>query len=121
MSATEGQATVRDRPARTARGWPEDRRVGRSVCTSRAQEPEEATGLECLERLAGKGERGQRDFLHFHLPTRRRPMHGHACTPHKPTSEWSVSDGHGADYQGVSRQRVLGQLGVSLVVEVRGL
>lgn len=39
----------------------------------------------------------------------------------QPTSEWSVSDGHGADDQSVSRQRVLGQLGVSLVVEVRGL
>lgn len=50
-------------------------------------------------------------------------IQSHACA--QPTNEWSVSDGHGADDQSVSSQRVLGHLCVSLVVvvvvEVRGL
>lgn len=52
---------VRDRPAWTARGWPEDREVGRSVCTSLAPEPEGAMELECRARLQGDG-RGETDF-----------------------------------------------------------
>lgn len=55
------QTGVRDRRAWTTRGWPEDREVGRSVCTSLAPEPEGAMGLECRARLQGGG-RGETDF-----------------------------------------------------------
>lgn len=115
MNATD-RATVRDR---TARGWPEDRWVGRSVCTSRVQEPEEAMGLECLERLQGRAREVRETFYTFISQHAVACMGTHARA--QPTNEWSVSDGHGADDQSVSSQRVLGQLGVSLVVEVRGI
>ena len=46
-----GGGDVRGLSAREARGWPEDKAAGESVCTSPGPDPAGATGWECQERL----------------------------------------------------------------------
>lgn len=59
------QRGVRDLSVERARGWLEDKEAGENVCTSLGQDPEGATGWECLERLQEE-RHGQRDILSFY-------------------------------------------------------